>query len=121
MFWLAAEINLFHFSYIGRKIMKGVHEERVPDSKHLVQVGYTYWTLGYILTNRGAHKLLDGKPLSRMVPVDEYLPIMYNRHPNKDWHKYFPNRNLIVSFMLSSQVPMLILTIISILIICLCG
>ena len=29
-----------------------------------------------------------------MVPVDEYIPIMYDRHPNKTWKSYFKNRNL---------------------------
>ena len=30
-----------------------------------------------------------------MVPVDEYLPIMYDRHPNETWKKHYKNRNLI--------------------------
>ena len=29
-----------------------------------------------------------------MVPVDEYLPIMYDRHPNSTWKLFFNNRNL---------------------------
>ena len=42
---------------------------------------YSYWTLGYLLSRRGAVKLLEAKPLEKMLPVDEYFPIMYNRHP----------------------------------------
>ncbi len=29
-----------------------------------------------------------------MVPVDEYLPIMYDRHPNETWKSSFPLRDL---------------------------
>jgi len=55
----------------------------VEGSKYLVHVDYSYWTLGYALTLRGAKKLLDAKPLEKLVPVDEYLPIMFDKH-----HKY---------------------------------
>ena len=27
-----------------------------------------------------------------MVPVDEYIPIMYDRHPNTTWSNQFPIR-----------------------------
>ena len=29
-----------------------------------------------------------------MVPVDEFLPIMYNRHPNTTWSAHFAQRSL---------------------------
>ncbi len=48
-------------------------------SDQLVQVDYTYWTLAYLLTKEGARRLVQGNPLDKMVPVDEYLPIMYDR------------------------------------------
>jgi len=44
-----------------------------------VEVDYTYWTLAYLLTKEGARRLVQGNPLDKMVPVDEYLPIMYDR------------------------------------------
>lgn len=55
----------------------------VPQHRHLSTVGYSYWTLGYILSNEGARRLLDAKPLKSLLPVDEYLPIMFDKHPNK--------------------------------------
>ncbi|KAF2901651.1 hypothetical protein ILUMI_04535 [Ignelater luminosus] len=61
----------------------------------LVRVGYSYWTLGYALSYRGARKLLDAEPLSRLVPVDEYLPILFDKHPQSDWKGHFPKRDLI--------------------------
>ncbi len=47
----------------------------------LVWADYSYWTLSYLLTDVGAHKLLAQDPLSRLIPVDEYLPVMFDRHP----------------------------------------
>lgn len=55
---------------------------QVDDSDYLVHVGYSYWTLCYVITLEGAKKLLDGEPLGKMLPVDEYLPIMFDRHPD---------------------------------------
>ena len=50
-------------------------------SDSLVQAYYSYWTLGYLLTNEGVSILLDEQPLQKMIPVDEYVPIMSNEHP----------------------------------------
>jgi len=81
--------------YIGRKILHNSVEDWLKGSEQLVHVDYTYWTLAYILTKKGAEKLIAAEPLSKMLPVDEYLPIMYNRHPNETWSKYFHQRDLI--------------------------
>ena len=56
-------------------------EDRVNGTTNLVWADYSYWTVGYLLSLNGAKKLLEGKPLGKMVPVDEYLPIMYDKHP----------------------------------------
>ena len=37
-----------------------------------------------MLTYRGAWKLVQQNPLSKLLPVDEYLPIMFNKHPEYD-------------------------------------
>eukprot|EP00090_Calanus_glacialis_P014493 TRINITY_DN23297_c0_g1_i1.p1 TRINITY_DN23297_c0_g1~~TRINITY_DN23297_c0_g1_i1.p1 ORF type:complete len:567 (-),score=145.41 TRINITY_DN23297_c0_g1_i1:201-1901(-) len=80
--------------FLGRKILHNSEEPWLQSSSQLVMVDYTYWTLSYILTRTGAQKLLAGDPLTKMVPVDEYIPIMYNRHPNETWKSYFPKRDL---------------------------
>lgn len=41
------------------------------------------------------HFYLDARPLEKLLPVDEFLPIMFNQHQNKTWKKHFPNRNLV--------------------------
>lgn len=61
----------------------------VPDIRHLSTVGYTYWTIGYALSSAGAESLLRPRPLSKMVPVDEYIPIMGDVHPNREWSAAF--------------------------------
>lgn len=62
--------------------MQVEHPERaVPNVHNLVEADYSYWTLGYAISLQGARKLLDAQPLSKMLPVDEFLPVMYNKHP----------------------------------------
>jgi len=88
-------INLdWDLIYIGRKRMGKQAESYVSGAELLVEADYSYWTLGYLLSLSGAKKLLAGKPLGLMVPVDEYLPIMYDKHPKWEYAKYFANRNL---------------------------
>lgn len=78
--------------YLGRKILFNSHEDFVKNSKFIVEPDYTYWTLSYMITLEGAKKLVDEEPLSKMVPVDEYLPIMYGRHWNSSWSYHYKNR-----------------------------
>lgn len=56
-------------------------EKPVPNVRNLVEADYSYWTLGYMISLQGANKLLRAEPLSKMLPVDEFLPVMYNKHP----------------------------------------
>lgn len=48
-----------------------------------------------MLSLNGARKLLGGNPLKKFLPVDEYIPIMFNKHPNTTWINAFPHRDLI--------------------------
>ncbi|CAH1780733.1 unnamed protein product [Owenia fusiformis] len=81
--------------YIGRKALKYKEESFLEESDQLVWPHYTYWTLAYIITQSGAKKLLDQKPLGKMVPVDEYLPIMFDKHTMDEWKLAFEPRNLV--------------------------
>ena len=81
--------------YLGRKRLVDEDEPFVRKSTSLVHVGYSYWTLSYMLSNAGAKKLLKAAPLSKMIPVDEYLPVMFDRHPNTTWSNAFPERDLV--------------------------
>ncbi|XP_037085406.1 glycosyltransferase 25 family member-like isoform X2 [Pollicipes pollicipes] len=80
--------------YLGRKILHS-NEQWVEGARRLVRPDYTYWTLAYALTRRGAAKLVREQPLRKMVAVDEYLPIMFDRHPNAVWMDHFRERSLL--------------------------
>lgn len=95
--WLCAH----RYSYLGRKRLKHENETWVEGSEQLVNVEYSYWTLSYILSKRGAEKLLRGEPFGHLVPVDEYLPIMFDRHPESRWKEPFPNRDLKVELFIN--------------------
>ena len=41
-----------------------------------------------------ARTLIDEKPLEKLVPVDEYLPIMYGAHKESKYAKHFGNKSL---------------------------
>ncbi|XP_007434118.1 inactive glycosyltransferase 25 family member 3 [Python bivittatus] len=67
--------------YLGRKQVNSDDEEAVAEIHNLVVPKYSYWTLAYVLSWRGAQKLVEAQPLSKILPVDEFLPIMYDKHP----------------------------------------
>ncbi|XP_034035495.1 procollagen galactosyltransferase 2 [Thalassophryne amazonica] len=81
--------------YVGRKRMQVQQPEQSVDGvNNLVVADYSYWTLGYALSQQGARKLLDAQPFSKMLPVDEFLPVMFNKHPNVDYMSHFDLRDL---------------------------
>ncbi|CAF1109982.1 unnamed protein product [Adineta steineri] len=81
--------------FLGRKIMRP-DEENYENTieTFLIEPSYSHWTVGYALSLRGARMLIDEKPLQKILPVDEYLPIMYDHHPNENWKSHFVNRKL---------------------------
>ncbi|KAJ3599241.1 hypothetical protein NHX12_033204, partial [Muraenolepis orangiensis] len=81
--------------YVGRKRMQVQQpESAIKDVNNLVVADYSYWTLGYALSQQGARKLLAARPLSRMLPVDEFLPVMFDKHPNTAFLAHFEKRDL---------------------------
>lgn len=67
--------------YFGRKQVNPGKEKPLENVQNLVEADYSYWTLSYAISQQGAQKLLNAEPLSKMLPVDEFLPIMYDKHP----------------------------------------
>ncbi|KAL2097203.1 hypothetical protein ACEWY4_006410 [Coilia grayii] len=81
--------------YVGRKRLQVKDPERwVKGVRNLVHPDYSYWTLGYALSLQGARKLLAAEPFGKMLPVDEFLPIMFDRHPKEEYMGYFEHRDL---------------------------
>ncbi|XP_019899150.2 procollagen galactosyltransferase 2 [Esox lucius] len=82
--------------YIGRKRLQVKQPEPwVEGVSNLVHPDYSYWTLGYALSLQGAKKLLGAQPLGKMLPVDEYLPVMFNKHPKEEYMAQFERRDLL--------------------------
>ncbi|XP_038614151.1 procollagen galactosyltransferase 2 [Tachyglossus aculeatus] len=81
--------------YIGRKRMQVQEPEKaVPNVVNLVEADYSYWTLGYVISLEGAQKLVGADPFGKMLPVDEFLPVMYNKHPVAKYMEYYEPRDL---------------------------
>ncbi|XP_069465242.1 inactive glycosyltransferase 25 family member 3 [Ambystoma mexicanum] len=80
--------------YLGRKQVTMEPESPVEEVRNLVTAEYSYWTLSYVISQQGAQKLINAEPLSRMLPVDEFLPIMSDKHPNEQYKEHFVNRDL---------------------------
>uniref|UniRef100_A0A8D0FB88 Glycosyl transferase family 25 domain-containing protein n=1 Tax=Strix occidentalis caurina TaxID=311401 RepID=A0A8D0FB88_STROC len=81
--------------YIGRKRMQVQEPEKaVPNVMNLVEADYSYWTLGYAISFQGAQKLIGAEPFSKMLPVDEFLPVMYNKHPVAKYMEYYESKDL---------------------------
>ncbi|XP_049629984.1 inactive glycosyltransferase 25 family member 3 [Suncus etruscus] len=89
-----AEQLAWDLIYLGRKQVNPEEEAAVEGVPGLVVAGYSYWTLAYTLSLLGARKLLASKPLHRMLPVDEFLPIMFDQHPNEEYKAHFWPRDL---------------------------
>ena len=60
--------------------MADAFEPYVENYNRIVYASYSYWTLAYVIRKSGAEKLIAGSPLEKMIPVDEYIPIMFNQH-----------------------------------------
>lgn len=70
------ETNLqYDMLYVHRKPLNLSAEIKI--SAHINRSRRSYWTCGYILTYQGAKKLVDAQYLDNLIPVDEFLPIMY--------------------------------------------
>ena len=69
-----------------------------------MQPGYSYSSMVYALSWRGAMKLIREKPLQRMIPVDEFLPIMSGQHPNEKWKRQFPGSGSLKAFAIHPRI-----------------
>ncbi|KRZ34351.1 Cullin-1, partial [Trichinella pseudospiralis] len=92
---LDANVPDWDLVYFGRKRLNPDQDGPLVENCSFVShVGYSYWTLAYALSRSGAEKLVKAEPLKQLVPVDEYLPMMFNRHPEKRWMSRFERRDL---------------------------
>ena len=51
--------------------------------------------MDYVSTYPGIKKLIEAEPLTKLVPVDLYIPIMYDEYGDDQVNRHFPTRNLV--------------------------
>ena len=74
--------NEFDLIYLGRKKMSTIEEESFDTIyPTLVKTSYSYWTCAYAISYQGAKLLANELFLHNIIPIDEYLPLMYNASP----------------------------------------
>lgn len=85
------EPNNTDLLYFGRKKFKE-DEDYIENHNNIVKPYYSYWTIGYYITYSGALKLLKSNFSKKIIPVDEFLPLMYGiSHPSAvaNYSKYY--------------------------------
>ncbi|CAG0914492.1 unnamed protein product [Notodromas monacha] len=82
--------------YLARKHLPGTWdpEPAFPTARYLHTAPYSYWAVAYVVSTRGAEKLLRPGLLKNLLPTDEYLPLMFDQHPVQAWKDKFPERDL---------------------------
>ena len=70
--------------YLGRKIF---NDNEAQINKDIVIPNFSYWTVGYMLSYIGAKKLMESGYNKKIIPVDEFLPIMYNKSSILEYNK----------------------------------
>nr|XP_039248026.1 procollagen galactosyltransferase 1-like [Styela clava] len=84
--------------YLERIPIKKGEEEPVmlenESGPNLVQPVYSFWAIAYMISYAGAKKLIDAEPLSKIIAVDVFLPVMYGKQPLSYINEYFLKKNL---------------------------
>lgn len=92
----------YELMYLGRRPLHESTELQVNES--IVRAKYSYGTHAYILSYAGAQKLI-GNYLENLIPVDEYISLMYDfEYPHKEYTPYF-KREMVEAY---SVTPLLI-------------
>ena len=95
----------FDLIYLHRKPLNLSAEKSISDSVNIC--AKSYWTCAYAITLSCAKKLVNSSFLSNIIPVDEFLPIMYNCKVNQ-FEKLFESNEKITALAIKS--PLLKLT-----------
>ncbi|KAL7646419.1 UNVERIFIED_CONTAM: hypothetical protein RMT77_003332 [Armadillidium vulgare] len=95
---LQTEIELlkidWEFIYLSRKVLQKEKDIKVSNSKLLLKPGFSFWLAGYLLSYEGARKLVDQKPLQKLIPSDILVPIMFDQYPKEKVKTKFGPRDL---------------------------
>ena len=86
------------FIYLFREHADPADDEPVEGAEQLVRPGFCYGAVAYLLTRRGAEKLLGGRPLGNMVCVDDYIPLMAGTARISEYLDMFPGMGTMRTF-----------------------
>ncbi len=83
--------NLYDYFTLGRVAnhnMYNLGPEIVIDGEYVIPK-YSYNTHSYLITNSGAKILANDFVIKNIIPLDEYIPIMYDSYPFPEYSDYF--------------------------------
>ena len=74
--------NQFDLIYFGRKSFVSDKKDicKIDYKYKLVEPAFSYWTVGYMLNKKSAWKLVNSNFTQNLIAVDEFLPLLYNKH-----------------------------------------
>jgi collagen beta-1,O-galactosyltransferase len=102
------ELDLYYdMFYLNRIKLNETYNlgDEIEINNKIIIPKYSYNTDSYILTYNGAKKLLDANLLKHFLPIDEFLPIMYDfDYPHKKYSCYFDKYPKIKTFALKNNI-----------------
>lgn len=101
---LNIDSNLYDLFYISR--IKNNAEKREYNINGFISVPtYSYNCNAYMLTLRGAKKLVNTNCLNNVIPVDEYVPIMYDKdYPYLQYSSVFSKYDKLIALSINHNI-----------------
>lgn len=74
----------WNLMYVGRSPTEGDYRRA---SEHLVEPGYTLWTVGYLFRLEAAKALVEAEVEKRLAPLDHYFSVAMGKGFNLNWNE----------------------------------
>lgn len=101
---LEVDYDMFYLNRYKLNHLYGFGDE-INVNDNVVIPKYSYNASSYILTYNGAKKLLNANLLKHFLPIDEFLPIMYDsEYPHKKYSCYFEKYPKLKTFALKNDI-----------------
>ena len=88
----------WHFLYLFREGDNPDDFDPVEGAEELVQPDFSYSSVAYALTRRGAETLLRDRPLENLLCLDHYIPLMAGHVPESEWIERFPSAGTLQTY-----------------------
>jgi GR25 family glycosyltransferase involved in LPS biosynthesis len=98
------KFDLLYLNRIPLNLLYNLGDE-IEINNDFVLAKYSYNASSYLITYECAKKLLSSNILNYMLPIDEFLPIMYdNNYPFKNYSAYFNENEKIIALALKKDI-----------------